>query len=142
MNFSKEKLLECKKFFKQQNNAWESANMGNYRLVFSEENAMKYKHYFYCNENSLYRNICRPKSRQELQKEMQKNVGIFRIIFKTDKFTLSFRERFQLVIQLKKPAKSIVQSVMTTKNEPVVKQLNKSVVHVKPHDVSSFAIAN
>lgn len=36
-------------------NLWESKNMGNYRLVFSEKNSKLYEKYFYLNESSLYR---------------------------------------------------------------------------------------
>lgn len=72
---SKEKLLACKKYFDQENEKWESKNMGNYRLVFSEKNSKKYEHYFYCNENALYRNnVQRPTSRRESWKEFQKKV--------------------------------------------------------------------
>lgn len=54
--FSKQRMLACKENVEKQNEIWESENMGNYRLVFSEKNMHLYKQYFYLNESTIYRN--------------------------------------------------------------------------------------
>lgn len=53
--YSKQKMLAYKESLEQQNKVWERDNMGNYRLVFSDENAHLYEHFFNSNESSLYR---------------------------------------------------------------------------------------
>lgn len=60
--YSKQRMLEYKESLEQQNNIWERNNMGNYRLVFSDDNAHLYEHFFYLNESSLYRTTQRSKS--------------------------------------------------------------------------------
>lgn len=61
-------MLRCKEHFEQQNNVWQSKNMGNYRLVFSEKNAHLYEHFYYCNESAIYRHTCRTSLHQESEK--------------------------------------------------------------------------
>eukprot|EP00102_Acyrthosiphon_pisum_P003478 XP_001946028.2 PREDICTED: tubulin polyglutamylase TTLL6-like isoform X1 [Acyrthosiphon pisum] len=67
-NVYKQRMLKCKEHFEQQNNVWQSKNMGNYRLVFSEKNAHLYEHFYYCNESAIYRHKCRTSLHQESEK--------------------------------------------------------------------------
>lgn len=78
---SKQKVIECQKQFDQYNNAWESNNLGNYRLVYSKKNESLYNQYFYCNESLIYQDVSRSLLQKSL-KQSQKKVYLVPIIHK------------------------------------------------------------
>lgn len=73
--YSVERKLQCKEHFKNQKNKWASENMGNYRLVFSENNSYLYENYFYWNESKLYKNIKREEPKSPIKTDVFPNAA-------------------------------------------------------------------